>query len=232
LTGILPPNDNTGRGEGYIAFTVSPKAELTNGTVILNTATITFDWNDPINTPTVTNTLDSLPPSSQVAALPATMTNRTFTVTWSGQDDPGGSGLDRFDVYFSVDGGVFEPWLAGTTNTSADFTGVPGHTYTFYSSARDHAGNAEPPPAAAQATVSIAGDVRPFALTMLAPQNGQLSFRFPTQAGHAYWIETKTSLLAQGSWTTLTNFSGADSVFEFADRAGTNAPRFYRVRVQ
>jgi RHS repeat-associated protein len=161
MTGILPPNDSTGRGEGYIAFTVSPKAGLTNATVILNTATITFDWNDPINTPTVTNTLDILPPSSQVAALPAQMTNRTFTVNWSGQDNPGGAGIASYDLFVSDNGGDYRLVVGSTTNTSTSFTGAGGHTYAFVSVARDNAGNLEPVPTTPDAQTYVIGNSPP-----------------------------------------------------------------------
>jgi hypothetical protein len=37
-------------------------------------------------------------------------------------------------------------WQAGTTELSASFHGIPGHTYRFYTRARDHAGNVEAAP--------------------------------------------------------------------------------------
>ena len=45
LTGFLPPENGTGRGMGYISFTIQPKAGLATGTQIRNVALITFDQN-------------------------------------------------------------------------------------------------------------------------------------------------------------------------------------------
>ena len=38
-------------------------------------------------------------------------------MTWSGQDNPGGSGLAYFDVYVSDNGGAFVPWVTQTADT-------------------------------------------------------------------------------------------------------------------
>ena len=70
FVGLLYPNDETGRGEGHISFLVRPLADLPSGTEITNWARIYFDYNDPIDTPLVRNTLDAGPPSSSVVALP------------------------------------------------------------------------------------------------------------------------------------------------------------------
>ena len=175
LIGFLPPEDGTGRGLGYFSYTVMPKAGLPTGTQIRDVATVTFDDNPPITTDQVNendpsqgvdpakqdlNTIDAVAPTSSVAALPA-FSPASFTVSWSGHDDPGGSGIDSFDVYVSDDGGPFTLWQHDTTATSATFTGVDGHTYGFYSVAFDNAGNAQPTPSAAQATTTSIRRRRP-----------------------------------------------------------------------
>src|SRR5207247_2094547 len=40
LTGFLPPEDGSGRGIGFVSFTISPKAGLVTGTQIRNVAGI------------------------------------------------------------------------------------------------------------------------------------------------------------------------------------------------
>jgi hypothetical protein len=100
-------------------------------------------------------TVDALPPSSSVAALPAITNTPSFTVSWSGRDNAGGSGLATFTISVSDNGGPFVPWLAATTLTSATYTGTAGHSYGFYSVATDHAGNVQPTPAGAQATTFV-----------------------------------------------------------------------------
>lgn len=101
------------------------------------------------------NTIDAAPPTSSVASLPATEASTSFSLTWSGQDDAGGSGIALYNIYVSNDGGPFTPFLSGTTDTSATFTGLNGHTYGFYSVASDNVGNVQPTPAAAQATTKL-----------------------------------------------------------------------------
>ena len=57
LAGFLPPS-----AEGSVFFTVMPKSTVTTGSVIQNTATVVFDVNQPINTPTWSNTIDNTKP--------------------------------------------------------------------------------------------------------------------------------------------------------------------------
>ncbi|HTU19754.1 MAG TPA: hypothetical protein VMG10_16955 [Gemmataceae bacterium] len=95
-----------------------------------------------------------LPPTSSVNPLPATETSPTFTVSWSGSD-PNGPGIASYNIYVSVNGGAFTPWLTNTTQTSATYTGQAGQSYGFYSVAIDQNGLAQPTPAGAQATTTV-----------------------------------------------------------------------------
>jgi hypothetical protein len=122
---------------------------------------IATDLNGTAETPPsqaqATTQVDLDKPTSTVAALPAFTTATSFTVSWSGQDNTGGSGIASYQVYYSVDGG---PFTAAATfpasTTSAPFQGaLYGHTYSFYSVATDNAGNVQDTPAAAQATTSF-----------------------------------------------------------------------------
>ena len=154
LIGFLYPNDSTGRGQGSISYSISPKAGLPSGTVINNRAKIVFDFNDPIDTPEVHNTLDTTAPSSSVATIPVT-TSTEFTVNWSGSDEAGGSGIATYDVYIAVDATPFALWIAGTKTTSATIKGESSRTYAFYSIATDNVGHRQGTPAAAQASILI-----------------------------------------------------------------------------
>jgi RHS repeat-associated protein len=100
-------------------------------------------------------TVDATPPTSSVRALPAVTGSPSFTVSWSGQDNAGGSGLASYNIYVSDNGGNFTRWQAATAQTSATWTGAVGHTYGFYSVATDNVGNREATPSAAQATTEI-----------------------------------------------------------------------------
>ena len=155
LIGLLYPNDDSGRGEGYLSYIVRPKSGLPSGTIIENRASIVFDYNDPIETPLVLNTLDSGVPQSNISPLPAVTTTAEFQLQWSGQDEPGGSGIAAYDVYVSVDGGPDFLLLEGITDTSVTLTAEHGHTYAFYSVAIDNVGHREAAPSAPDAVTTL-----------------------------------------------------------------------------
>lgn len=156
LVGLLPPNNANHDGEGYVTFTVMPFANQPTRTNLANSATIYFDDNEPIPTDTATNLLDADIPTSSLAALPATQSSPSFNLNWSGADAANGSGFKTFDVFVSENGGVYEPLLTETTQTSVQFNGKYGKNYRFYTLARDNAGNLESPPDAPDAVTSVA----------------------------------------------------------------------------
>ena len=146
-----------------------PMPGLPTGTQIRNVANIVFDGNTPIATDQVSDedpsqgidptkqaliTIDNTAPTSSVAALPATESSTSFTVSWSGSDGDG-SGIAYYNVYVSDDGGPFDPFQMNTTATSATFTGQPGHTYSFISIATSNVGINQPAPSTGQATTQI-----------------------------------------------------------------------------
>jgi hypothetical protein len=144
--GLLPPNNESNDGQGFVTFTVKPKSTIASGVVIHNGATITFDTEAPIDTNVVSNTIDAEAPSSAVNSLPATQPNPTFEISWSGADAPNGSGLLSYDIFFSANNGPYHTLVSGTTALSTQFTGELSTTYRFYSIARDNAGNVETAP--------------------------------------------------------------------------------------
>lgn len=160
FAGFLPPNDAEHHGEGSLTYTIRPRLGLADGTQIRNQATIIFDptygANPPILTPWVTNTVDSVPPISQVSPLPASAPG-SVEVTWTGADATGGSGIASYDVFVSRDNAAYQSWQLATTATNATYQGQPGSTYRFYSIARDAAGNTESAPEQPDAVTSIPG---------------------------------------------------------------------------
>ncbi len=156
LAGFLPPDNAAGVGEGFVSYTIQPKSSAeTTGTQIDAQATVVFDTNAPMNTADIVNTFETTPPTSSVTSLPAATSSTSFSVSWSGSDGKG-SGIASYNVYVSGDGGPFQAFLTGTTQTSAIFTGQVGHTYGFYSIATSNIGLVQPTPSGAQATISIA----------------------------------------------------------------------------
>jgi hypothetical protein len=157
----LPPNTAPPQGEGMVVFAVSPRPGLPDGTEIRNKASIVFDYNAPIETPETVNTIDSTAPQSRVLPLPATLQSESFEVAWEGSD--AFSGVRHCTIFVSDNGGEFTPWITDTRETSAVFTGEPGHTYAFYSTASDNAWNREPRPDVPDAKVLLeATGVGPF----------------------------------------------------------------------
>ncbi len=160
--GFLPRDNSSGIGEGFVQYTVQPKAGLPTGTSIEQQASSIFDINAPLNTNTYTNTIDSVAPTSLVNALPANSLP-SYAVSWTGQDDAGGSGIAFYDVYVSIDAGAWHLWQNQTTQTSAVYPGQIGHSYAFYTVAQDNVGNQEANPPTAQAQTQTA--VYPTSLT-------------------------------------------------------------------
>ncbi|MDB5389702.1 MAG: repeat protein, partial [Planctomycetaceae bacterium] len=139
LTGFLPPEDGTGRGQGYVTYTVDPKSGLASGTAIRNVALISFDKQEIIATNQINphdpsqgtdptkealNTIDVGGPTSSVTALAPITHANPFTLSWSGSDDANGSGIASYDIFVSDNGAAFTPLLSKTTLTSTQFTGA------------------------------------------------------------------------------------------------------------
>ncbi|MFN8626155.1 MAG: RHS repeat-associated core domain-containing protein [Candidatus Binatia bacterium] len=61
LSGFLPPNVTSPIGEGYVTYTIRPRAGAGIGTSITAQARIVFDTNDPIDTPQVSNPFGPIP---------------------------------------------------------------------------------------------------------------------------------------------------------------------------
>jgi hypothetical protein len=175
LTGFLPPEDGSGRGIGFVSFTVRPKAGLSTGTQITNVAQISFDQGQTIATDQKNDldptqgidatkqalvTIDAGPPTSSIISLSPVTNSTSFTVSWSGSE-PGGPGVASYDVYVSVGGGPFSPWLTGTSQTTAVYSGAFGHSYAFYSVATDPLGFRQPTPGAAQASTVLEPPLAP-----------------------------------------------------------------------
>jgi outer membrane protein assembly factor BamB len=94
LAGFLPPEDGSGRGQGYIAFSVETKKGLEPGTTVKNDASIVFDTSEPLVTNEVFNTIAEGdisvdPPSHHFGSVVAGSMSapQSFTVTNTGNAD-------------------------------------------------------------------------------------------------------------------------------------------------
>lgn len=153
--GFLPPNTTPPVGEGSVVFTVMPARRLATGTEIRNQATIVFDINPPISTPTWVNTVDNDAPLSKVLPLSPTQTSSVFTVQWQATD--AGSGVQDATLFVSENGGPFRPVVEDVASTAVTFVGQAGKTYSFFSVARDLVGNVESKRPVAEASTRVAG---------------------------------------------------------------------------
>ncbi len=104
-------------------------------------------------TPEVVNVIDSTKPNCVMDALPGETPTEMFTISWTGTDEVGE--IDAYAVFVSKDGAGWQPFLAKTAETNAQFTGENGSTYEFLCAARDTAGNTEDDSLVTEATTTV-----------------------------------------------------------------------------
>lgn len=117
--GILPVNDDSGRGTGYLTFSVDLLPDLKDAETIQSHAVIVFDDNDPISTPVWTNETDYTLPTSKILTQ-TSEDNQTFNFTVKGNDI--GSGIWTYDLYMR---------RAGTKQWTAVKTQIEGDTFSY-----------------------------------------------------------------------------------------------------
>lgn len=144
LKGFLLLQDSTNQtyGHGFVNFSIKPVTTAQTLDSILARADIVFDANDTIPTNIEKNTIDALPPTSQLGNLPGNSSN-PLTLTWSGADDTNGCGLNYFTLYISNDGINFSILKSGITRTDTTLTLAPNIRYYFFVLATDSVGNTE-----------------------------------------------------------------------------------------
>jgi RHS repeat-associated protein len=174
--GFLQPDKISPEGEAFVDYTVSPAPTDTTGTVISANASIVFDTNAAMETATATNTVDAAPPTVTVDPLPPTESG-PFAVTWSGADDPGGSGLAYTNVYFSDNGAPPTLLVSQSTAGSVMFTGQLGHAYSFFAVGVDNVGSMQAGALIAQAgTTVVVPTTAPAGYTEVAGDGGVFTF--------------------------------------------------------
>jgi hypothetical protein len=125
-----------------MAFTIDPVDGLGTGDEIANKASIVFDLNDPILTPTFVNTIDDTPPTSRIKSLKAKGRGcGKLAVRFAGKDK--GAGIAFRDVYVSRNGRSYEPWRLRTERKKGKYAATKAGAYTFLSLATDGAGHTE-----------------------------------------------------------------------------------------
>ena len=159
--GFLPVNDSIRRlGEGFVNYTILPKTSITSGDTITAQASIVFDINEAIETNIWKNTIDALPPVSNVVDNFSSYSDTTsIPIIFNGSDDPDGSGIRSFKLYYSKNNAPFELYQEFSADTMATFTATSGY-YRFYSIAEDFVGNQEPQKTVPDAEVTIISNLK------------------------------------------------------------------------
>lgn len=140
--GILPVNDDTNRGTGYLTYSIALLPEIGDGVSIENKATIIFDDNEPISTPVWTNITDYTKPEASIMSQ-ASDNNMTFNFDIEGSDT--GSGIWYYDIYLrSQDGATWTLIKPHVEETSVSHTfDEPVEGAVFAVIATDKAGNVQ-----------------------------------------------------------------------------------------
>ena len=140
MQGILPVNFDGTSGIGEVMFEIGVKQGKTDGAEIKNRASIVFDYEDAILTPTWTNIVDAVAPSSAIDN--SWMVNdSTLRITAEAFDAR--SGVWKYEWY--VQAGENAPWWkeGETDSLSFDYHIYEGIDYGFCVVATDSAGNVE-----------------------------------------------------------------------------------------
>ncbi|MFZ1261505.1 MAG: hypothetical protein WAQ93_13565, partial [Chitinophagaceae bacterium] len=145
LAGFLFLQDSTqpDYGNGFVNFSIKPLSSSQTLDTIGARAFIIFDQNEVIPTNIHTNTIDAVAPISSLDSLPVITPDTEITLTYTGTDDPNGSGVKWYSIYVADNNGPPELYVSNFTGTDTTFRGVAEHTYKFYVTATDTAGNIE-----------------------------------------------------------------------------------------
>ncbi len=140
--GLLPANNASGDGSGFVKFTVRASEDIQTRDVLEMKARVALNNAPPEDTPTIRVRFDADRPQSQTTVDPSGL---TYSIAWSASDVEGGSGLKSTTLYVSEDNGPFRIWKKDLTESSGTeiYLGEAGRQYRFLSLATDKSGNRE-----------------------------------------------------------------------------------------
>ena len=135
--GLLWPNDETGRGDGDIKYSITVNEGVENGAKLTNVADIYFDFNEVIETPVVEHTVDSVNPLLSTFSAESEGGNQvTFTLDGTDAD----SGIKGYNIAYSTDGEVYTILTTVTGNSWTCEIDLQTE-YFFKAQAIDNVGN-------------------------------------------------------------------------------------------
>ena len=140
--GFLPINDENHSGEGFVTFTIQPKTTAcSTRDVITASASIVFDVNEAISTNVWENTIDAVPPTTQLTGNE--MGANELVLQFSGSDDIGGCGIMQYKLYVSDNYAAYQLYGVYPLGSEAEFATEYNHCYRFYCLGEDNVGNVE-----------------------------------------------------------------------------------------
>lgn len=113
--GVLPVNDDSKRGIGYLTYQIDLLDNLADGVEISNSAKIIFDDNDPIDTPVWTNITDYTRPTSEIVEI-SSDDNELFDFRIEGSDK--GSGVWYYELYVKLENS--DKWILALSNIETE----------------------------------------------------------------------------------------------------------------
>lgn len=141
--GILPVNDSTHVGEGFVTFRLKPFENMVTGDSISFSANIVFDSNDTIPTNRWCNLIDAGAPTSKVIANVDREDYSHYQLSFEAEDDMGGSGMNRIFLYLADNLGTYEEYAVCPVDSVLDFYVEKGRQYNFMTIGEDRVGNRE-----------------------------------------------------------------------------------------
>jgi len=141
--GLLPVNDSTHVGEGFVTFRLKPFEEMATGDSIAFHANILFDSNDTLRTNRWCNRIDAGAPTSKVIANVDQEDYSHYRLSFEADDDKGGCGVDRVFLYLADNLGTYQEYAVCPADSVLDFYVEKGRQYNFMTIGEDRVGNRE-----------------------------------------------------------------------------------------
>ncbi len=141
--GLLPVNDSTHIGEGFVTFRLKPFEEMVTGDSIAFHANILFDSNDTLKTNRWYNLIDAGAPTSKVIANVDNEDYSHYRLSFEAEDDKGGCGVNRVFLYLADNLGTYEEYAVCPVDSVLDFYVEKGRQYNFMTIGEDRVGNRE-----------------------------------------------------------------------------------------
>lgn len=153
MDGFLPVNNSNGDGIGQVSFNINLRDDFDDGTEISNRASIVFDYNETIITPTWINVIDTIAPVGEI--LDFSMPNdSTITLHLGGSDNY--SGVWKYDIYAQLgENTIWFEVAEDVTDSLFNYVIYDDFDYGFCVVATDSAGNIETKKLERQCTASV-----------------------------------------------------------------------------